>query len=144
MRSLDFSIDLILSAALWPWGDSTSNRNEYQERSWGVKDGWCIRLTTSLASMSQLSRKCGSLDVSQPCGPPWLVRGIALPSLPFTTLSSLFTIFVSLADIHQVKMFMEFQFLILNKSININEIRQFFNVQLAIFHKYKYFLQLKS
>jgi hypothetical protein len=30
MRSLDSSIDLVLSAALWPWVDSASIRNEYQ------------------------------------------------------------------------------------------------------------------
>jgi hypothetical protein len=30
MRSLNLSIGLILSAALWPWTDSMSNRNEYQ------------------------------------------------------------------------------------------------------------------
>jgi hypothetical protein len=33
-RSLDFSIELTLPAALWVWVDSASNRNEYQESSW--------------------------------------------------------------------------------------------------------------
>jgi hypothetical protein len=31
----NFSIDLVLPAALWPCFDSASNRNEYQESSWG-------------------------------------------------------------------------------------------------------------
>jgi hypothetical protein len=39
MRSMDFSIDLIFSAALWPRIDSASNRNEHQESSWAVKGG---------------------------------------------------------------------------------------------------------
>jgi hypothetical protein len=36
-------------------------------------------LVFTLPSVSQLSKKCESLDVSQPYGPSWPVTGIALP-----------------------------------------------------------------
>jgi hypothetical protein len=67
------------SRTMAPQFDSASNTNDYQKCSWGVKGCQPAHKSDNLTAICELSRKCGSLDVSQPYGPSRPVTGIALP-----------------------------------------------------------------
>jgi hypothetical protein len=81
MRSLDFSIDLILRAELWLRG-SSQHLTEMSTRNLPLGKGRPPHEADNLTAICEptVLRKCGSLDVSQPYELPWLVTGTDLLS----------------------------------------------------------------
>jgi len=76
--SLEFFIDVILLAALWPLG-STQSLTETSTRniSWGGKGGQCVGLTAYHLHVP-IVLKSGSLNILEPSGPVQTCNGIAM------------------------------------------------------------------
>jgi hypothetical protein len=88
-----------------------------------VKDGRRVRLTTSRPSVSRLSRKCGSLDVSHPCGPSRPVTGIALPFTFHEDLEHCSS--CNITNFNKVYNAVNFIFLFIKSYVKIRETRIF-------------------
>jgi len=76
MVSLEFLIDIILPSTLWPWVDSASNRNEYQEYFLRGKDGRCVGLTTISPSCADCLWNLGASTSWDPQGLSRTVMGL--------------------------------------------------------------------
>jgi hypothetical protein len=76
MRSTDFSIDLILPFALWAWSWLSLWQKWLPGIFLGLKGGRPVCEADNLSVICELTRKCGSIHVSQPYGSSQAVTGI--------------------------------------------------------------------
>ena len=70
----------ILPIALWPWVDSASNINGYQEHFLGGKDGRCVRLITLTPSCAVVM-KSGNVNFLETSRPLQACNGTTLTFL---------------------------------------------------------------